>query len=494
MNVRNKYRILQASSRQIFIRNQNVQSKFGSRSYLSVFTFSFVRLAFLLHINCTLCTETHFTTQTDEAPFIAGTNFELFTVNRRSHGGGVAVAVRKTMKYEQINYIPTSNMEVIILKNTSTVLAVVYWPPTDIRTTLPLDTLLDFTHQFTDTHHLIIAGDFNLRGVSWSANYEESPFLIPSTESARPFERDTILSFESRNLYQVVDQPNSNQHFLDLIFTNLPHKLEATPMDETHDILRPTKHHSPVLCSTITLEQKEDEQFYTRRITNHEQLSKLLDEIPISFLPTRETISNIVNEVVNAFHQATIVKKFKLKPYLAKHPWLKGSSRYQQLRKEMQHLQRSGDQPAVKLKRAEIHKLYNDLKEEYCEQRIATNGNPNDMYNLVKFYRSANELPATMTYHGAPIQDQIISMTDHLSKVFADRTEPLYEGDYDANIRQTWEQTFVPNDDYIQVGNFQEADVYQELLQLDKKKDPGNLMMSCGKTTSAHMQRGWQQY
>lgn len=83
-----------------------------------------------------------------------------------------------------------------------------------------------------------------------------------------------------------------------------------------------------------------------------------------------------------------------------------------------------------------------------------------------------------MTLYDAPVANKILAMTDHLAAVFNDRNDPLYDGSFSANMRTIWENNFQPNPDYTHFGNYSEQEVLDELLLLDKKKDPGNLTIT----------------
>lgn len=423
-----------------------------------------------------VCIETHFTDATDEAAFTAGTEFELFTRNRLSHGGGVAIAVKKHLKFERINY-ESEDLEALIIKNSNIIIVALNWPPNDTRQIKSLETLLKFVSTITNLHTLIIAGDLNLRGVLWKSDYEESPFLIPDTTAARPLERESILLFEAHNLYQMVQHPNQHGRFLDIALSNNPRLFNSTEVDD-HEVLRPSHHHTPYAFNLAKPIEIPEEQFYEKKITNHKLLSQLLAEIPISFLPSRETLANIIDQIVNAFRAATFITKVKIKPYLTKHPWLAGSSEYRQLRLRLKNFQRSGDSASVRTTRIEIHQLYDELKEKFCNDRIKNNDNPNSLFNIVNFYRDKNTLPSKMLHLGAPVSNTILAMTDHLAKVFEGRNDPLYDGDYQSNIRATWESSYIPNENYEHIGNFTEREVYDELVGLDCKKDPGYLQIS----------------
>lgn len=394
------------------------------------------------------CSETHFSTNTDTSPFIAGTQFEIFKKDRPTHGGGVAIFAKKSLNFQQLSYDAKLPLEAVIITNTNTLVCTVYWPPGDSRETGPIDELLAFLHTYADTHNIICTGDFNLRNVNWTYDYEESPLLIPNTETARPFERDTVILFEQFNLCQIANKPNPNGRFLDILLTNNPQNIELEEIEEQHPILAASCHHTPIAFSVAHDISPVIPSTIDKRITDHPKLTALLRRIPISFKPTRASLANIIRLVIEAFESATTIKKIKLKPYLSKHPWLLGSEEYRQQRRDLQRLQRNGTKEEIQNMRKSIHTLYNTLKKRYCEENITSNTNPNSLFDVVKFFRASNELPSKMVHCGAPVVDTITSMSAHLSSVFDDRSEMLYEGDYTANLRSLWEQNYQHNENY----------------------------------------------
>lgn len=151
-----------------------------------------------------ICTETHFSSNTDLAPFTAGTNLEFTCFNRETHGGGVAIVTRATLGYNKLDYTNDTNLETITVINDKTLICCVYWPPQEGRQVDSLESLLRFLSQYSETRTSILVGDFNLRGVTRELNYEISPFSIPCTEAARPFERDAIELVEAAHMHQIV--------------------------------------------------------------------------------------------------------------------------------------------------------------------------------------------------------------------------------------------------------------------------------------------------
>lgn len=154
------------------------------------------------------CVETHFTANTNVDQFLTGTEFDMACCNRQSHGGGVAIAYHRALKMEQIILPELTDIEAVCCRNDTTCICVIYWPPSSTRDTKDLEVLTEFLSEYYDTHSVIILGDFNLPSIQWSSDYEQSPYLIPDSANARPFERESILTFESRGLIQVNQNPN----------------------------------------------------------------------------------------------------------------------------------------------------------------------------------------------------------------------------------------------------------------------------------------------
>lgn len=182
-----------------------------------------------------ICIETHFKSNTNIDMFLAGTQFLCTNKNRASHGGGVAIMHKSIHNFTELDIPVTRRVEVVAVRNDAVIICAIYWPPQSARERCEdIEVVLNFLSTFAQTHHIILAGDFNLSGIKWNYYYDQHPFLIPDINITRPIERDAILYLHYANMQQIIDTPNNRGTFLDLIFTNHPAKCKLNEEVEEH--------------------------------------------------------------------------------------------------------------------------------------------------------------------------------------------------------------------------------------------------------------------
>ena len=76
------------------------------------------------------------------------------------------------------------------------------------------------------TSHIIIAGDFNLKGIDWDFNLKGIDWELDFVEDKQPHLQDFINVLHDNFLYQHVHQPTrrrlgENSNILDLVFSNI---------------------------------------------------------------------------------------------------------------------------------------------------------------------------------------------------------------------------------------------------------------------------------
>lgn len=423
--------------------------------------------------NVICCTESHFNENTITEQFTAGTNFIAVRKDRRTHGGGVVIFHDQALNFEELSIPEMDSLEAVALINKSHVISTVYWPPHVTTSTCDdLGTLTEKLHQFVNTHQI---GDFNLPGVTWSYNAEESPYLVPNVITARTIEREAINIIHQSDLFQINNHPNRRGKFLDLVFTNKPDDSEVSVDPDSHGIIAGTVHHVAyeIKCGNALIVPGNK----YRVITKYDQtiLTEALNRIDTSFIPSRSTVIKQLDKIREAFNAAKKAIKIKVRSYEVTHPWLIGDRDYRILRAQVQNIQRSSSKNGLKEARINLRKRYEVLKSKYCKERLNGNNSPLELYNFVKFTKNKKELPQKMTMNGVPVNDIAKSMYKHLESAFAEIEEPLYDPDttFLTKLKEIWEQNYTLNEEYIHIGNFTEEEILGCINEINTRKDPG---------------------
>jgi hypothetical protein len=237
----------------------------------------------------------------------------------KSRGGGVLIAVRKTLISSEI--FKSNDTELLAVKihhnHRPTVLAAYYRPPTKHDEKYLETVYKEFTHlkQLTKNGNIWIAGDFNLPDIDWkSMSVATSIYPIRLNK----FLLDTI---QELDLEQVVNFPTRQDNILDLVLTSHPslvNRCKPLPGISDHDIVlidanvRATRTRTPkrkiYLWKTANTQELQDEVR-----TNMEDFSS-------NEFPTIDDMwTSFKNILLNAMEKSVPSKLSRSKPT---HPWI----------------------------------------------------------------------------------------------------------------------------------------------------------------------------
>ena len=185
---------------------------------------------------------------------ILPTGYTIYRLDRPSRGGGVLLAVDKTIVSQQLS--SPSNLELLLIRislHHPINICLVYNPPN--ASAEYTQELINFLQLLpTDSSPVILMGDFNVPDINWST-------LVGSTHFSNQF-CDLIFDL---NLSQIVDSPTHIQgNTLDLVLTNLEDSIHSLIVhnnnhqfisSDDHPILfaisyseKTFKYNSPHLC------------------------------------------------------------------------------------------------------------------------------------------------------------------------------------------------------------------------------------------------------
>lgn len=404
-------------------------------------------------------------------------NFHMNQIRRR--GGRDPNAALNTSN-EEIPLPPLRNIEAVAVKNENSIICNVYWPPQAAREKCEdVDLLLNTLSVYNNTHHIVMAGDFNLPGIKWKFDYDIHPHLIPDIDNTRPIEREALLFFHHANMQQITPQANNRGTFLDLLFTNKPDNCEMTDPEE-HQVTAASEHHIPLSFVIISTPPAVEPPTYreTHRI-QHDKLRESLAKIPRSVVPSKSGITTQLNSITAAIRKAIVTTRRKIQLFESKHPWLIGSHEYRRLRSSIQQATRRGDFYTARLERKEVSKLYAKLKEEYCKSNLNANGSPMDLFNFMRFAKNKQPLPQNMTFRGLPVDNVHEAFIQHLGNAFDNVTEALYSDNepFNVQLRRIIDDNYIPNAIVADITSFSIAEVFDAISEIDQKKDPGLMML-----------------
>lgn len=162
-----------------------------------------------------LIAETWYDDTVDNINIVAGTDFDLFRRDRGSNGGGVAIAIRKSIAVTSCEYWPECKfIEPITLRLVNECVTLIYWPPYNEKPSKvsSLNELL--TRKSFKMRNLLI-GDFNLTGLHWEHNIILDE-MLPTTFYANAYEKSALAIIQEYGYIQMITRPNPNGKFLDL--------------------------------------------------------------------------------------------------------------------------------------------------------------------------------------------------------------------------------------------------------------------------------------
>jgi hypothetical protein len=169
-----------------------------------------------------MITETWLTDLIPDSLLVQGANYCVFRKDRATHGGGVAVFIKNSLKFITVPLpIIATNCEavcidVVLIMNQRCRFVCIYNPPSSAIDNQECKILRKLIQEFSSKlHPLFISGDFNFPNIDW---------LIPATNGniCHDIFLNTCLQ---QNLSQLVLEPTRLNNILDLVLTNHPSKV-----------------------------------------------------------------------------------------------------------------------------------------------------------------------------------------------------------------------------------------------------------------------------
>lgn len=373
--------------------------------------------------------ETWFNESVNDSELVASTNFIVLRKdcsvfqNKRTVGGGVAIFIRRTIQYTELDILQSTALEHIIVRiklgKKFFTFVNIYLPPYRTRLSMvsDLSIIMRNLRKANPSDDIVLVGDFNMSSIQWEFDGENLGFLVG--KSRIKHENKFINICAANGLNQINPNANSNRKYLDLIMASTVHDIHVSNNSTDGNLDRATAHHNPINF-IITYQDNirtEDTKSNLNRIclrSTREQLQSInfppiTQEIQSFFWDSdnvltkkiEETIAIIANVQDINTHSNINVGHLNS----STHPWMR-NSRYSRIYKERHkakanHLRFGTIEKKNTLNalNIQLYKIYNGLKHKYYLRVIDhSKKDPRSFYSLAKTkFKSKSPLPAIMT-------------------------------------------------------------------------------------------------
>jgi len=235
-------------------------------------------------------------------------NFIIFRCDRspqtsnRSHGGGVLIAVKNTIKCKVLN-APINNVEAVFvhlhMDDTIFIIGCIYIPPcSPLITYENVFSVLNDLYLAYPSAKFIILGDFNLPSIHWT-------HLSLPINSTSQIDSYFVNMLSYLNFNQLNHVPNENNVILDLVLSNVHLNVSNDP-----DPLLPLDKHHPALNVTIDYNQfnllKQTDFFYDFKCCNYIDIVKFLADNLSYNTFTNFSLDELINHLYDCLNKAII--------------------------------------------------------------------------------------------------------------------------------------------------------------------------------------------
>lgn len=435
-------------------------------------------------------TETWWTDSESPDIAVAGTDFEVNYRNRVTNPhGGVAIFTKKALRakvistWDQLVTVEAISIE-IEFSNRKTLISLLYWPPGQMNLDVTdMQTIIQWNEQ-QPLEDKIILGDFNLSGLSWEESEHQQGIMIPNISNARPFERDVAAQMDDSGFAQMNDSPNSFGHVLDLIFCSKPESCRLKSIFEAHSIIYITREHLPIVLELNydTCDAPET-NYIEKRHVNHQILSQKLAAIVPCLGNSIEQIRLSLDEIMQAIHDSTKIRKIRIPSWAVRHPWLLDSVGYKKIRAKLQKAKRiPGNATEIRRIHISLRETYDRLKTNYFRKVMnSLSGDKKELYDILRFKKKKTlSIPEEMVFNGQTLigSARYDAIASHLNEAFAEADQELYEGDIENNMHELWRANFAAGPSWVEFESISEEEIIGRIAKLDTKKDSGPMKIA----------------
>lgn len=416
-------------------------------------------------------------------------NYNVFRRDRdhsssvHERGGGVLIAIEKKMTSSKCT-LTHENVEQlfvnIVCDSLKIIIGTIYMPPRSLPE-LFHQHVEDVERLMQDNKNkIIIIGDYNLPGVEW-LNRHDGLLLSPKPNIIQSnYEKATIISdsFGFLDLMQYNNTPNSNNEYLDLIFSNIKSPNVCLSLDS---LVPADFHHPPLVCDfSIPCNFKYldfDFQSLDFSKANYDVIFNELSAISWQFIDSYELADSIkifYNILWNIIETHVPIKSIKSSKYPI---WFNKDLINTINAKNRAHKAlkaTSCDQNKIEFSflRAKSKKLQRDCYNKYVKKiEDGIKSNPKSFWNFTNSKRKNHGLPNTLSYDRITAEDGngiVNLLATYFESVYENNSQQTHHQDH-LSQSQTEDSTSVALSDIDISYN----EVLRNLYLLKDSKSPG---------------------
>ena len=336
-------------------------------------------------------------------------NFTVIRKDRSRHGGGVALYIRNSINFSQINY-NVNEIEVIWIKVKQKrvdplILGVIYRPPNSSNDYF--ETLTDMLHCISENEgEIIMVGDFNCD-------------LLPDNLNSQS--RSLLSVMDTNLLHQLIDVPTrvspNSKSLIDHVYSSNPEEHQMTGVFETHI----SDHYLTfTVFGTTKVETKHFDnviEYRCYRNFSQENFTNMLQNSPFLDIVDDSDVNNALNRwydlYMAAVNKHAPLKKKRLRSKLC--PWVTGDlidtmkkrDWYYKMTKKVNDPQNSHFWYMYKSLRNEISVKIKEAKNYYINALLNENGGtPNAMWKTLKLIsQSKKDSQIKLELNGEEVSD-----------------------------------------------------------------------------------------
>lgn len=414
-------------------------------------------------------TETWLNPTTDNNQEFMDSNYEVFRKDRMNassikekSGGGVLIAVKRTLECELVNMPELSTIESICVKIKSSKSATFVYctyiqPSADFSMYVRhMKAISAIRGNVNHNDNIVILGDFNLPIIKWMPNndgFDMIPLVGESQSTRANIGRMVLQSASENELFQMSNFENHSHNVLDLIFVNSP---ESTLVEKAAIFLIPEdkldKAHVPLVCFVETEQYmasptQANSRIFCFRKANYDLINAKLNGIDWSSFIDTSDINKAASFLYDTIHKT--IEEFVPKSTFRlsnKPAWfnkelcnLKNvrNREHRKLRLRRSKNAHADETPFVSAKdRFEnAHKkAHDDFLREIAK---AAKNDPKRFWKFINSKRKENSIPGKLLFDGKQAQNDIDKakyFAEYFSSVFLNYDEDMGIVDF-VNLR-----------------------------------------------------------
>lgn len=416
---------------------------------------------------------------------IAGSDWTIYRRDRDyvstnlTRGGGVLIAVRNSLVHDIVITEPIiaceHNFIKIRLHNRYIFVGVVYIPPNsnDIVYNEFFESYYSINSTLNEFDSILVFGDFNRPNLSFILD-ESDKCLLPANLS-NDIDFALVDTFYGNDLQQIVESPNKNGNWLDLIFCNSYNETIVKPAKDDENLFSNTIHHTAYVVELQTVESSFTKSYNNKIVydfknsdvygINNALTATRWPEL-FQSLDLDSTVSSFYScifEIIDAYIPK-IIKKDKLTE-----PWLDSDLRALRNRRNKLYKiikQSNNSSPEIINEHKELSiRFISSARTAYdayinkLSQDLITK--PKKFFDFINLKRKCSGYPSTM------FKDNISSTSPRLiCDLFADRFSECYRLSTDSTVSYTH-----TTNEMLQL--ISKDEIYIELTNIDLNKSPG---------------------